>query len=100
MLINRWQAPIQPNKSQLKLILENEGLEPIEENYPPNTKIPEHRHPFDEVRFVAEGEILFSVAGTQLLLRSGDRIEIPANTKHWQETQSQNCVTIYAQRGF
>ena len=57
MIITRWQAPIVPSKQQVQMILESEGLEPFEEVYEPQTKIPDHRHPFAEVRIVVAGEI-------------------------------------------
>ena len=59
-----------------------EGLDPFLETMEKDHNLPDHRHPFDEVRMVAEGEILLNIAGTKLLLREGDRITIPSNTKH------------------
>src|SRR5690606_21470708 len=87
MLVHRWQAPIVPDKKQIWAMLEAEGLEPFEEVFPPETKVDWHRHPFDEVRTVAQGEMLFDVAGNKLLLRAGDRIVIPSNTKHQFEVK-------------
>lgn len=99
MIITRWQAPIIPNKSQVQMIFESEGLEPFEQRYEPNTKILDYRHPFCEVRVIVEGEMLFNISGNQFLLRSGDRVEIPANTKRSYTTQgSSPCVCICAHR--
>lgn len=99
MIITRWQAPIFPNKEQIKQILESEGLETLEEVYQPNTKVLDHRHPFAEVRIVVSGELIFNISGNQFVLRAGDRLEIPANTKHSHVAQgSQACVCICAQR--
>lgn len=99
MLITRWQAPLTPNKSQASLSLEAEGLEPYEELYEPQMKVHEHRHPFCEVRVIVEGELLFNISGNQFLLRPGDRVEIPANTKHSHMAQgSGRCMCICAQR--
>lgn len=99
MIITRWQAPITPSKAQIQMILEDEGLEPGEEVYEPRAKVTEHRHPFCEVRIVAEGELLFNISGNQFLLRPGDRVEIPANTKHSHMAQGdQPCICICAQR--
>ncbi len=99
MIITRWQAPITPNKKQLFLILESEGLEPYEETYAPQEKIVEHRLPFAEIRFVATGEMIFNISGNQFALRSGDRLEIPANTRFSYSIQGQGqCVCICAQK--
>jgi quercetin dioxygenase-like cupin family protein len=99
MLITRWQAPLQPDKNFFRKTLSAEGLDAFEEVIQPGQKIPDHRHPFGEVRFVLEGELLFNVAGNQVLLRPGDRIEIPANTRHSHSAQgSIPCVCLCAQR--
>jgi quercetin dioxygenase-like cupin family protein len=99
MLVFRWQAPIVPDKKQIKALFEAEGLVPEEEAFPPETVIDWHRHPFDEVRTVAEGEVMFDIAGNQLLLRSGDRIVIPSNTKHsFKIHGSTDCVCIVAKK--
>ena len=101
MLIKRWQAPILPTREQIFSYYELEGLEPLMEEYNPDDKIGEHRHPFSEVRTVLQGELLLNVAGNQFLLRPGDRLEIPANTKHWHQTQGRtSCICICAQRVF
>jgi quercetin dioxygenase-like cupin family protein len=99
MLITRWQAPLSASKEQLKVILEHEGLEPFEEHYEPQQKVSEHRHPFVEIRVVVSGELLFNIAGNQFLLRQGDRVEIPANTRHWHVPNgSTPCLCLCAHR--
>ena len=99
MLVHRWQAPGLPSRQLFHRLLEQEGLEPFEERLPAGAKISDHRHPFGEVRIVTEGEMLLTVAGNQVLLRQGDRIEVPANTRHAHAAQGpQDCVCICAHR--
>ncbi|PWU15967.1 MAG: cupin domain-containing protein [Bdellovibrio sp.] len=99
MIITRWMAPIRPTPQQIKTLLELEGLEPFEERFEPKQKISDHRHPFTEVRVLLQGEMLFNVAGNQVLLREGDRIEVPANTKHSHICQSEeSCHCLCAQK--
>lgn len=101
MLVNRWQAPYTPTEEQHKILLEVEGLEPMVELFPSQMKHKEHRHPFNEIRIVLEGELMVNVADNQMLLRSGDKIEIPANTKHSYAVQAaQDCRTLCAFRYF
>jgi len=101
MIVTRWQAPILPTKEQIKMIFTDEGLEIEEEILPANTKISDHRHPFDEIRMVVSGSLFMNIAGNQLLLRAGDRIEIPSNTKHSNAPEGQeSCVCIISQRPF
>jgi quercetin dioxygenase-like cupin family protein len=101
MLVTRWQAPLVPNKQQIKMMFEAEGLTPYEEVFPPQTNIGDHRHPFDEVRMVAEGQLLLDIAGNRLLLRAGDKIIIPSNTRHSKQVEgAAPCVCICAQKAF
>ncbi len=101
MIITRWHAPVIPTKEQFISILEKEDLEPSVENFSKEMKISEHRHPFAEVRYIVSGEMILSVSGNQFVLRAGDKIEIPANTKHSYTTQSEGgCISICAQRVF
>jgi quercetin dioxygenase-like cupin family protein len=101
MVVTRWQAPVLPTPEQIKLIFQEEGLTPNEETLQPQTMIPDHRHPFDEVRVVMSGALFMNISGNQLLLRAGDRIDIPANTRHSKSTEgSQACVCIVANRPF
>ena len=101
MLISRWQAPKLPTKEQVIMIFKMEGLRAVEEIFQPNTEVAEHKHPLDEVRMIVSGKVLFNIAGNQLLLRSGDRIEIPSNTKHSFKIDGEEpCESIYAQRPF
>lgn len=98
MLIHRWQAPHIPTPVQIKMMLESEGLEPFEEILEKGKRIPDHRHPFDEVRMVAKGELLLEILGTRMLLREGDRIVIPANTRHAKQASDHGdclCVCAY-----
>ncbi|RYZ65547.1 MAG: cupin domain-containing protein [Proteobacteria bacterium] len=101
MVVTRWQAPVFPTADQIKMIFQAEGLNPNEEILVPKAVIPDHRHPFDEVRIVMSGALFMNISGNQILLRSGDRIDIPANTRHSKSTEgSEPCVCIVASRSF
>jgi quercetin dioxygenase-like cupin family protein len=79
------------------MMFEAEGLEPAEEVLSPGQDIPDHRHPFDEVRMVASGQLLLDIAGNRMLLRTGDKVVIPANTKHSKRAEGPDeCVCICA----
>ncbi len=95
MLVLRWQALTPPSAAQIKLIFESEGHDAIEEVVFKGQKHIEKRHPFCEVRFIVSGELHLSIGGTQFLLRAGDRIEIPANTRHSYWTQNESVLNYY-----
>ena len=82
MLITRWQAPIVPQIEQIKRMYEAEGLAPSLKEFEPDATINGQRHPFDEVITVAQGELHIDIAGNKFLLRPGDRVMIPSNTKY------------------
>lgn len=99
MIVQRWEAPLTPNKIQIERQYLSEGLEVFEEVYKPNQPVTEHRHPFCEVRTLLQGEMLFNIAGNQFVLRAGDRVEIPANTRHTHTAQgNQDCICIVGYR--
>lgn len=101
MVVTRWQAPVLPTPEQIKLIFQAEGLAPNEEVLSPKNVIPDHRHPFDEVRVVMSGALFMNISGNQILLRAGDRIDIPANTRHSKSAEGDTaCVCIVASRPF
>ncbi len=101
MIVTRWQAPVLPSAEQVKMIFEGEGLSPVEETLPIGAKVTDRRLPFDEVRMVISGALLMNVSGNQILLRSGDRIDIPANTRHSKSANGdETCVCVVASKPF
>lgn len=99
MLIYRWQAELTPNLSQMMMMFEGEGLEPFKETLEPGVVIADRRHPFDEVRMVAQGEMLLEILGAKMLLREGDKVTIPANTRHTKKAEGSGpcvCVCSYS----
>ena len=97
MLIYRWQSPIIPEKEQIRMFFEREGLNPKEEIYKSGQSVEGHRHAFDEVRMVCQGEILFDISGNHLLLRGGDKVVIPSNTWHSKQFKgSEDCISFCA----
>ena len=73
----------------------------FEEIYEPGEKIGNHQHPFDEVRMIVKGSLLVNIAGNRLLLRTGDKIIIPSNTRHSKEVQGDSaCVSICSYKAF
>lgn len=95
MVIYRWQSSVIPGQDQIRLFFEREGLVPEKEVYQPKEKVAKHQHPLDEIRMVCSGQIIFNIAGNQLLLRPGDRIVIPSNTWHSKKVQGDEpCVSF------
>lgn len=101
MLLNRWTHPDEPQPQLLKLMLINEGLTPEVETLSAHAVLKEHRHPFDEIRVILQGNLILDIGGNQLLLKAGDRIDIPANTKHSKTVHGGSaCISLVARRLF
>lgn len=101
MIVIRWQAPLKPTKEQALMIFRAEDLLPREEVLTKEESYPEHKHPLDEIRMVLQGELSMNINGNQLLLRTGDKIMVPSNTKHSQKVLSEEpCVCIVANKPF
>ena len=90
-----------PSLDQLKMILHSEGAEIQEEEFPAASEVREHRHPFEEIRIIYRGSMIFNFTGNKILLRPGDKIVIPPNTKHSMHVQSEeDCLSVVAYRPF
>ncbi len=50
-----------------------------------------HTHPYQEVRWVYKGEILMGTEEGEVILRAGDRLDLPAGTRHWARTETGVC---------
>lgn len=101
MIVTRWQAPLLPTAEQIKMIFQAEGLTPTEETLPAQGRPRDNRYPFDEVRMVLSGTLLLNIAGNQMLLRAGDRVMIPSNTRHSKTSGGHDiCVCLVASKVF
>lgn len=55
----------------------------IDMHVPPGGGPPPHRHDFEEMFTILEGEIEFTFRGDKLTGRAGDTLNIPANAPHF-----------------
>ena len=60
----------------------------IDMHVPPGGGPPPHRHDFEEMFHVLEGEIEFNFRGAKSVGRAGDTVNIPANAPHFFRTVS------------
>ena len=99
MKIIRWRADRKPTQEEIETMFRDEGMEFVIEEYAADAMVKDHRHPFDEVRMVVQGAIRYNVAGNEFILREGDRLELPSNTRHWTQSEPESiCVTILGYR--
>jgi quercetin dioxygenase-like cupin family protein len=60
----------------------------------PNAPVQEHSHHNEQLGFIVEGELTFTIGGETRTLRAGDTYSIPANVPHHAVTSSEGCVVI------
>ena len=60
----------------------------IEMHIPPDGGPPPHRHDFEEMLSVLEGEIEATFRGKKTIIRAGETINIPANAPHQFQNKS------------
>ena len=101
MKITRWRADRKPTREEIEAMFKDEGFEFVLEELPSGSEVKEHRHPFDEIRMIVAGAMRYNVAGNEFILREGDRLELPSNTRHHTKVEpGADCLTVYAQRIF
>ena len=98
MIIRRWQAPVTPDIKQIRQMFFLEGLKPQEEVLEEGQSTKERKFPFDEVRIMAEGELILDIARNKVLLKEGDRVMIPSNTKHTLKCHKAPARSLYASK--
>ncbi len=81
-LLTRWEQPEPPTESDLRDRYAAEDLRPHAWGNGPNERYTEHIHTFDKVLYCAAGSIRFLVDGQPFDLAPGDRLDLPAGTRH------------------
>ena|SRR6185437_10302409 len=99
MRIIRWRADRKPTQGEIEAMFIDEGLEFVIETSAAGAEVKEHKHPFDEVRMIVQGAMRFNVAGNEFILKEGDRLELPSNTRHRTKAEpSGDCISVFAHR--
>jgi len=68
----------------LEARLRAEGLQPSNWGNGPGDRYADHAHDYDKVLVALSGSIVFHLtdAGTDVELRAGERLDLPARTRH------------------
>ena len=76
----------------MMILLEQEGYEVAAYTYREGTVFPEHTHPQDKCDAVLEGVLRVSAGGVAFDLEPGDRLYLPAGTRHSAEVVGRRTV--------
>jgi len=83
-LVTPWAGSAPSTESTLMQLCAEQGLSPYQWSNGPNDVYSAHKHSYDKVIYVVSGSITFGLPdeGRKILLKAGDRIDLPANTAH------------------
>lgn len=94
-LVTRWGQGPAPDERELARRLGAEGLDPFVFTMAPGETYGFHEHEHDEVRWVASGSVRFGLqGGAALVLGPGDRLDLPAGTRHDARTVGGAACTM------
>jgi len=84
MEVTRWQEGKQPGEAELRRRMEAEGLAPHNWSNGPGDEYAVHSHSYIKVLYCVRGSIRFTLPDQQehIDLRPGDRMVLPAGTRH------------------
>ena len=98
MRLTRWNKTEKADSQTLHEALQAEELSILEWTDRPGTIYPVHTHPFAEVRMVVSGRLRVGLpeTGEEIILEAGDRIDVPAETPHWEDVVGSELTTYFA----
>ena len=64
--------------------------------FEPNSVIPSHKHPHEQITYVIEGEMEFLLEGESKVLQAGDGVVIPSNREHSARVLSKQAKAVDA----
>ena len=89
----RWPAADGPlSEKRMMRLLEFEGYDVLVYTYRPGTVFPEHEHGLPKCDGVIQGVLRITVGETAWDLGPGDRIYLPAGTRHRAEVVGNETV--------
>jgi len=99
-VLSRWPENRPPPKQdEIMAALEAEGLRPYRMVDPPCTYYHTESKSTHEVRWVVHGRMKVGLDDREIVLDSGDRIDLPPQTPHWVRILSDDgAVYLIASR--
>ena len=93
VLLTRWEPEDGPmTEKRMMGLMEREGFEVAVYAYREGTAFPEHVHGQDKCDAVVEGFLRIMVGDSVFDLQAGDRLYLPAGTRHAAEVVGRRTV--------
>ena len=99
-LVTLWADSEPPTESTLQRLCAEQGLDPYQWSNGPHDVYSAHRHSYAKVIYVLRGSITFGLPeeGHEILLKAGDRLDLPADVVHNAVVGPQGVVCLEAHR--
>ncbi len=62
----------------------------------PGATVPEHHHENEQLGFILQGSMTFTIGGDKRVLHAGDTYEIPSNVPHDAVAGPEGCTAVDA----
>ena len=95
--VRPWSEPSEPDETTLRAMLEAEGFSSFCWSDTPNAHYDEHEHDRDESIWLLAGSIRFGADGRELALAPGDRLMLPAGTRHTADAGPEGATYLIGQ---
>lgn len=92
MEIIRWQNPELATEDAVKQDIRHSGLDAMRWEGEPDKPYLLHHHPYTKTLWCAVGNITFHIVSQDVFMGPGDKMVLPANTKHSADAGPQGVV--------
>ena len=93
-----WDVPDAPTEESVRRRLEEDGFSAFCWTDPPCAHYDEHVHDRDESIWLVAGQMRFGAGGRELVLGPGDRLMLPAGTRHTADAGGDGATYVIGQR--
>jgi len=100
-VVTPWSDPEPPTQPALWQRMVDEGLSPHTWSNGPHDVYAAHSHGYNKVIYVVDGSITFGLPalGKQLMLKAGDRLDLPAGIIHDAQVGAHGVICLEAHKG-
>lgn len=98
--VTQWEGPGPSTEAVIEHKLASEGLSAYRWSNGPGDRYAAHTHTYDKVIYVVRGSITFGLpdTGEAVHLNAGDRLDLPAGTRHDALVGAQGVLCLEAHR--
>ena len=98
--VTPWTDSVPPTQATLWRLMTDEGLSPYSWSNGPHDVYSGHSHSYNKVIYVVQGSITFGLPalGQKLILKAGDRLDLPAGIVHDAVVGGQGVICLEAHK--